>query len=411
MMPRLSISSRFALRNLSRNVRRTLISVGGVVIGCAIALANISIQLGKIDMFVRNVAEGGTGHLRAVPREWSVSHDPGLRLGDWRNELARLRAMPDVRVATPRARLQGMLAVGTRLAGVEIVGVDPESEPASDRFVRKLEAGRYLTGRDSHKMVLGRWLADRLRIGVGDSVVVTVVDRSGAVKSDLFDVLGIVNLGSRQIESGICQVTLADLEALSGLAGAGEIAVILKHPDDVDAFVESLKPTLPAADTALSWEELAPEVRAGVVINRANSRILGFVFMCVALLGIASAQLTAVLERRRELAVLAAIGMGRMRILGLMFSEALALGTLSFAVTVLLEGPVLLYFARVGFRVLSQSMVVAGTIVDPIFYTDFGAWFFADAALLCYLATFLASVYPAVFATRLDPAEALRVAQ
>jgi len=131
----------------------------------------------------------------------------------------------------------------------------------------------------------------------------------------------------------------------------------------------------------------------------------------VALLGVASAQLTAVLERRKELAVLSALGMGRGPIFRLVLSEALALGTVSALVTMALAGPISYYFSKVGITVLGhgKSMTALGTMVDPVLYGDFGVWFFAYAFVLSYLATIAASLYPAWFAMRLDPAETLRM--
>ena len=143
------------------------------------------------------------------------------------------------------------------------------------------------------------------------------------------------------------------------------------------------------------------------------AEIFTVIFVFVAFVGVASAQLTAILERQKEFAVLSAIGMGTKRIVALVLSEALVLGTLSWFVTVLLSGPPLYYYAKVGFRVLSksQSLSAFGTIVDPIFHCAFGNWFFGYAAFLCYFSTIAASIYPAVFTARLNPADALRVAQ
>ena len=83
LMEYLSVTTRYAIRNLTRNHRRTLLSVAGITIGCSIALVNISMTRGKTDMYIRNAAEGGIGHVRVVPENWTVSHDPGLRLREW----------------------------------------------------------------------------------------------------------------------------------------------------------------------------------------------------------------------------------------------------------------------------------------------------------------------------------------
>jgi ABC-type lipoprotein release transport system permease subunit len=411
MKPVGSVTSRLALRNLTRNLRRTSLSVAGVVIGSTIALLNIGMVKGKIGLFLGNVAEGGVGHLRIVPERWPVSREPSLRLTDWRQELEALRADPEVRVATPHARIQAMLAMGTRLVGVEITGVDPETEPAAYRYVREVETGRYLNASDTHKMVVGRSIADRLRADVGDPIVVTVVDKAGEMKSEMFDLVGIVRVGSEQLENALCQVPLGDIQGLSGLSGAGDITVLLKDARAVPTFSE--KRRVPAGDIAMRWDQIMPQARAVIAMNEAIERVMTGILMLVAFLGIAGAQLTAVLERRRELAVLSAIGMGRRKMWSLMLGEGLCLGTLSCIGTLLVAGPIVYYFAAHGLRVLprSQSISVMGTAFSSVFHGDFGPWFFADAVGLTYGSTFLASLYPAVFAIRLSPADALRVAQ
>ena len=77
-------------------------------------------------------------------KNWEISHDASLRLSDWKSELAAIRSVRGVRAATPRARVQAMLAMGTHMVGTEIVGVDPETEPVTYRYVREIQTGRYL---------------------------------------------------------------------------------------------------------------------------------------------------------------------------------------------------------------------------------------------------------------------------
>lgn len=405
-----SITTRFAYRNLTRNYRRTLLSTAGVAIGCSIALVDIGLQLGKVEMFIRNVAEGGIGHVRVVPDQWVASRDPKWRLTGWEKVLDNLRANPGVVAATPRARVQGMLAMGTRLCGVEITGVDPQTEPKALRYVRKMDTGHYLETGDRHSMVIGKSIADRLGVSTGDQLIVTVVDNNGAMKSDMFNIVGTVNLGGN-LDRQICQVTLQDAENLSGLPGAGEIAVILKDAEKAMAFKNQICSQLPAGDTALTWAEIAPQTETAVRMNYVTAIILASVLVLVSLLGVASAQLTAVLERKRELAVLSALGMGRSSIFKLVFTEALALGTVSCLATFALAGPITYYLAKTGIVILKQgqSMEALGTVMDPVFHGNFGPWFFICAAILSYMATILASLYPAWYAIRLDPAEALRV--
>ena len=233
-------------------------------------------------MYIRNAAEGGIGHVRVVPENWTVSHDPGLRLREWQKTLGELREDSGVVVATPHARIQGMLAVGTRVSGVMMTGVDPVTEPKALRYVRTLESGRYLKPEDSHAMVIGKSIAERLRIGIGDAVVVTVMDNTGVAKSDMFNVIGIVNLGSRQLDSAICQVTIRDVVELSGSPGVGEIAVILKDPANANLFRDRITAWLPAGDTALTWAQISPQSEVAVRLNYAFSQIFTVILILVA---------------------------------------------------------------------------------------------------------------------------------
>jgi len=404
-----SVSFRYAVRNLFRNGRRTLLSVAGVAVGCTVALVSIGMSKGKVNMFIRSIGEGGVGHMRVVREGWLESRRSELRVADWKSVLERARADPAVAVATPRTRVQGMLAMGTRLTGVEIVGVDPATEPKAYRYVRTMAAGRYLVPSDRRAIVIGRTLANRLRVEPGDQVVASAADASGSVRTDMFEVVGIVDLGGK-LDAAICQAVLADAAWLSGVPGAGEIALLLKNPGEIDLVRGRI--ACPRGDAVVTWAQISPQSAAGVRINEAWQWIVSAILIVVVLLGVASAQLTAVLERRREFAVLAALGMGRWKMTWLVLGEAVALGTASLAVTMLLSVPLDWYFATTGITVMAAGgMSVADiAIVDTVFRSDFGRWLFVDGAVLAYTATVLASLYPAWFAARLDPAAALRVA-
>jgi ABC-type lipoprotein release transport system permease subunit len=169
---------------------------------------------------------------------------------------------------------------------------------------------------------------------------------------------------------------------------------------------------LPRGVAAVTWAEISPQSAGAVRINQISQVIVAAILIVVTLLGVASSQLTAVLERRREFAVLAAIGMGRATILKLLLSEALALGVASLAATLALAGPIVYYYATVGLTILGKGGTsVAGiALVDPVFRANFGPWLLYDAAVLTFTATLLASLYPGWFATKIQPAEALRVA-
>ena len=94
-------------------------------------------------------------------------------------------------------------------------------------------------------------IADRLAADLDDEILATAVGKSGDIESTMLRIVGIVDTGSDEIDAGICQVSLADLERLTGFAGAGEVAIVLKDWKASDATRAALAPTLAGTDLAV----------------------------------------------------------------------------------------------------------------------------------------------------------------
>ncbi len=164
----------------------------------------------------------------------------------------------------------------------------------------------------------------------------------------------------------------------------------------------------------LTWQDVAPALVAGVATNAAFMNVAVIIVFIVVLLGVASAQLTAVLERRKEIAVLGALGMGTWALVRVVLAEGALLGGLGAAAAVGWAAPLVAELASAGVNLREafgdeKSFALGGVLLDPVFYPAFGTWLFPLGLLLALFATMVASLYPAVFAARTDPAKALRV--
>jgi ABC-type antimicrobial peptide transport system permease subunit len=137
------------------------------------------------------------------------------------------------------------------------------------------------------------------------------------------------------------------------------------------------------------------------------------VLLLVVFLGVASAQLAAVLERRREFAVLAALGMNWRQMALLVISEALALGFVGAVVGLALGFPIVWYMSTTGLDLsvlLEGELVSGGVLFDKVLYSTMGPWVLTNTLFIAFGSTLLGAIYPALYAIRTDPAEALRVA-
>jgi lipoprotein-releasing system permease protein len=361
-------------------------------------------------MQIRATAESGAGHICVVPQGWVATREDSLRLADWKGAEAAIRKLDGVRSSAARARITGLLAFGNRNAGVEIAGVVPEEEERSNRIVfkSKLE-GRYLKTGDSGKIVIGRALAKRLDVEVGDDLHVTVAARD-EIASAMLTIVGILDSGSQDLDLSICQVPLADLARISGYSGPTQIAILLEDYRLLSERRDELAAMLPE-DEVVTWREMNPEIATNAEGDEAFMNGLAVIIIIVVALGIAGAQLTAVFERRMEFAILSALGMKGRQLVGLIMLEAVMVGCGGAVAALALGGPAALILSRKGIdfsALMGGELAFADVLFDPYLYGDFGSWIFIYAFGVCLASTVFASIYPAIVAARSAPAEALR---
>jgi ABC-type lipoprotein release transport system permease subunit len=408
-----SITTKYALHSLGRHKRRTLLSVIGIGLGSAVCLFVIAFVRGESQMMLSAAAECGNGHLRMVPGQWPEKQDNNLRLADWQRCLEQARTTPGVRVATPHARTEGLLSFGIRSHGVQIIGVDPNTEQQSNRLVRTVTAGTYFAENETGTTVVGQAVATRLDVELDDELLVTVAGQDGEIRRAMLRIVGIISTGSKDLDSTICHIPLHEMEALTGLAGAGDITLLINEPRQLDTFIRSFEKDLPTDAMIITWKEIVPELASGTEIDKTWTRLVVTIIMLVVLLGIASAQLTAVLERRREFAVLSALGMRMKGLMVILMIEGLILGLLGGVLGLVLGGSAAYWVATYGidFSKLYGDMdwAMSNILIDPVFYGDFGWWLIPLAFELAVSATLLSSFYPAWYASKTDPATALRV--
>lgn len=405
------VAAHYAFRSLFRHTRRTLLSVVGVGIGVALALFSASWIRGAIGMEVRAAVESGLGHLRIVPTPWLDKRENALRLAAAQQDYEAARNLKDARVVARRARVNALLAFGNRSAGVEMIGVEPDAERRLNRVVQRAEIeGRYLQASEAGRVVIGKALAERLDVRLDDELYVTLSGSDGMTGA-MFIIVGLLETGSRDIDASFCHVTLDALNETTGYAGPGEITILLADYNRLARAEKALAQAVPPGDTVLTWKDINPSYAAGIESDRAFTHILRGIIILVVALGIAAAQLAAVLERRRELAILSALGMKGRQVISLIVMEALAIGLGGAAVALLLGGSGAYYLASHGVdlaAMMGGDVSFGEVLLDPVIYGDFGWWLIWYALVIAEAATVGASLYPAWMAVRIDPADALR---
>jgi ABC-type lipoprotein release transport system permease subunit len=235
-------------------------------------------------------------------------------------------------------------------------------------------------------------------------------DMEGNMTAGAFRIEGIFETSNSTYDENNVFVRSSDLSAILGMQAGEchEIAVLLYRNSSLDAAAAILKGKLPDLDVK-TWRETMPEVS----LVESSFDITMFIIMLVILLallfGIINTMLMAVLERTKELGMLMAIGMNKARVFMMILAETVLLSLTGGLCGILLGWALIGWFGHAGIDLGAWSAAYKSMGYDTLVYTRLSLSVSLRIALMVIGTGVAASVYPALKALRLRPAEAIRI--
>jgi len=281
------------------------------------------------------------GHLTLEHPGYRRAPAVDLFLRDVSGLRSRIKALPQVGRTKLIVLGQGVARSARAAAGVSIMGVEPAVERKTSLLARRIVAGRYLRAGDRAGVVIGRELAQRLGLRLGRKLVLMTNDASGNLVQRLARVVGLFRTGSVEMDAYVIQMPLNDARRLFGLpAGAAtQLGVILRRAEDLDrvrAAIDRLVRGRPIK--VYSWDELSSQLAGYMRMKRGSNLVIQGLLLLLILFTIFNTILMSVLDRRREFAMLLALGTPAPNLQGQVFFETALIGLLGCAVGVLIGG-------------------------------------------------------------------------
>jgi putative ABC transport system permease protein len=357
--------------NVRRRRARTILTAAGISVGVAAIVALLALSAG-LNQTAGQLVHLGRADLGLFQRDAADPTSSVLPL----SLLDRVKAQPEVSDATP---IQLVVNAVPRSPAAIVLGVDPHG------FVARLlvrTSGRPIgTGR----VAVGDLLAHQLHVGQGSRL--RVAGRN-------FAVAGVFHSGIVEQDTGVITV-LSDAQALAG-----------RTPEEATTFAVRANPRTSASQARseltrafpnlLAISDPSEAVRAGANSVLISNAVLLIVVLALIIgaLAVANTMLAAVLERRRELALLATIGWSARQIGGLVLGEALAVSVLGTGAGLLLG--------------LAASKLLPGALGLGAFITPaLTAWGLGRACLIGIAIGAIGAIYPIWRVTRMRSAVAL----
>ena len=397
-----------AWRNLWRNRLRSLLIASSVAVGMWAGAFIMAIYYGMGDGRLRIAIDHEVSHMQVHRPGFSDDQEARMNFDADRVEQV-IQNLPDVKAYALRSITGGMLATASGSQGVQINGIDPASEEATlglNTFVRE---GEYLDTTMRNRILIGKRLAGKMKLEVGQKVVLTFLDTASNIISGAFRVCGLYTSYNAPLDERNVYVLKSNLDPLLGLhRQAHEAAVLLQHDESLDTDFAQLQHQLPGLKVE-KWQDISPETSLVLSSLDTYSIIFTVIILIALAFGIINTMLMAVLERTREIGVLMAVGMNKWRVFGMIMFETVFLTFIGAPAGLLAAWACVLWLGHTG---LDLSKVAGDVMQDfgyaSVIYPVMPLNSVLETIWLIIFAALVSAIFPALKALKLKPVEAIR---
>ncbi|MCW0484293.1 ABC transporter permease [Gaoshiqia sediminis] len=399
-----------AWRNVWRNKTRSLVITIAMSLGLASGIFYMGFYRGMMDQRIQTAIATEASHIQVHHKSYLENPDKKFFITQVDSTLDAIRKETGVNAVSSRIILNTMIQSAATGSGVKITGIVPENEKLVTNLYTKIAEGSWFKDGKRNPIVIGRKLADKLKVKLKSKVVITLQDMEGNMTAAAFKVEGIFETSNTAYDENCVFVQKADLARVMVMEenACHEIAVLLNDNALLDQVNTELIGKFPDLDIK-NWREVMPEV----YLLESSFNLTMFIFIGIILLallfGIINTMLMAVLERTKELGMLMAIGMNKTRVFMMILLETAMLALFGGMWGILLGWLLNFWFGIQGIDLGAWSTAYESMGFDTLIYTHLPLSVSLQIAWMVMVTGILAAIYPAIKALKLKPAEAVRI--
>lgn len=400
---------RLAWFNLWRNRNRTLISMAAVFFAVVLSTVFTALSDGAFDNMVKNVVSYYTGYIQVHHQGYWDDQTLENTMTTSKALEDSIRNVPGVVEVVPRLESFSLAATGEVTRGVLVVGTDPEREDLATGLKSKLTQGEYFTDQ-RNEVLLCEGLANRLDLGVGDTLLLIGQGYHGATAAGKYVVNGLLHYGSPDLNDRMLFMSLPDAQVLYSAESLVTTYVLLVNESTaLTLTAAALRASLSGAYEVMTWEEMMPELKQHIDSDTNNAKVfLGFLYVLVTM-GIFGTMLMMMIERSYELGMLMAIGMKKIKLIVLLTAESVLTVMAGCLIGMVVSVPVVYYLNIHPIRFtgeLAKTYEKFG--FEAVLPTSTEPEHFIWQAIVVLCIGLVLSAYPVWRVLRLDPVTSMK---
>ena len=399
---------KIARRNVWRSKKRSYIIITAVGIGLWAGIFMMAFYNGMIEQRINTAISSELSHIQLHHPEFRKEYEVKYRLPNGRKMLESISKDSTVKATAGRIVLKGMVASASGSSGITINGVMPTEEQLLTNLKKKIIKGNYFNSEKTNEIIISEKIRKKLKLDLKKKTILTFQDKEGNLASSAFRIISIYKTINGPYDEANVFVNIKDIDSLSGIENEfNEIAVLIKSSKLLEQSQNNLKKRFPTTEIK-NWKEIAPEL--GLTVSVGDQMV--YIFMGIILLalafGIVNTMMMAILERTRELGMLLALGMNKLKIFLMILFETFFLILAGCPMGILLALATIAITQKTGIDFGRFSEAYSSFGYDSIIYPSLTLKQFGIMILLVVITALFSALFPARRALKLNPAESLK---
>ena len=394
-------------RNLWRNPRRTAIMLGAISVGVWAMIFMTALMRGMVDDMLNQGIRNLPGHIQIQHPEFLDDPSVVNSIDEPSGELLAALAQNGGRSWANRIRVPAVIASERESRGINLVGIEPETETDITGLPKQISTGRFLESNQDKGIIIGAKLAERLETRLGKRVVVMSQDPDNNIAERGFRVVGIYRAELAAQEEFNVYAARGTLQKLLDIEGrVSQIVLVDEDYREIETLYRQIKAATPATLEIKPWYEIDSYLAA--MVNMMDGFVLVWVIIIFLALsfGLVNTLVMAIFERVREIGLIQALGMRPRLIVYQILLESLLLLLIGLAIgntlAVITVKPL---ESGLDISVVAEGMAMMGA--SSVLYPNLTLYDMLLANTVVIILGVLTSILPAWRASQLDPIRAL----
>jgi ABC-type lipoprotein release transport system permease subunit len=404
-----------AWKNVWRNKLRSLIVIISITIGLIGGLFYLAFSNGMVQHQIGASIKTEISNIQLHNPNYLINDEITYTISNPNEKLNKIKQIDEVHAATSRIKSMAMVSSANSGTGVTVYGIDVENEKKVSDLYTKLIDGSYFETKLRNPILIGNKLAEKLKVKINSKIVITIQDFTGNITYGAFKVAGIFKTHNTMFDQANVFVKRTDLahHISFGENQTSEIAVLLKHNDFTDIAVTKINNLFSneIEDGELvvrSWTVINPILKMLNEMTVQFTMIFVIIILVALSFGIVNTMLMAIMERVREIGMLMAIGMSKIRVFLMIMLETIFLSLTGGVLGLTLSWIIITITNKTGIDLASVAEGMNSIGYSSFVRPELSIFFYFFIGSLVVITAMFASILPARKALKLKPSEAIR---